>query len=75
LLFVPGIPITLWGPSDGPVIVNEIPARMEVVFDPDAGMIPDPDALASIPALSSNQFPLSLAAGRVVSAGELLLSA
>lgn len=73
LLFVPGIPVTLWGEPDEPVLVHEISVRLEVVFDPNAGSVPDPDLLAALPVPAANRWTFPLAAGRAHSAGELIV--
>jgi hypothetical protein len=72
LVFVPGIPVTLWGEEPGePVLTHQIGVRLEVVFDPDAGSIPDPDLLAALPVPAANRWSFQLAAGRAHFAGEL----
>lgn len=72
LVFVPGIPVTLWGEEpDEPVLSHEIGVRLEVVFDPDAGIVPDPDLLAALPVPAANRWSFPLAAGRAHFAGEL----
>lgn len=45
LVAVPGIPITTWEEGPGPVLTTRVEAILEVVFDPKAEEIPDPDDL------------------------------
>jgi hypothetical protein len=71
LVFVPGIPVTLWGDPGEPVLVHEVAVRLEVAFDPDAGAIPDPDVLEDLPVPVENRWSFALAAGRVHGAGLL----
>lgn len=67
LVAVPGIPVTTWGADEGPVLATEIPVTLEVVFDPAAGEIPDPDALeATRETLRTSSAPAALASGRVL---------
>jgi len=78
LVVVPGIPITTFGETEGPVVAKEIDATLEVVFDakvkkidgpsqagddPNKGYVPDPDQLETRPA--SDSFKFKLASGRV----------
>jgi hypothetical protein len=68
LVAIAGVPITTWGDVDDPVVVNEVPATLEVYFDPQfdpAGDTPDPDRLETARAgLPSATASLKLASGR-----------
>lgn len=65
LVAVSGIPVTTWEVSSGPVIGTEVDVRVEVVVDPDAGDMPDPDALeANRGVLPNGQRTMKLASGR-----------
>ncbi len=70
LVAVPGIPVTTWETSPGPVMGTEVDVQVEVVVDPAAGDVPDPDALednrASLP---KGQVAVKLASGRTVVRG------
>jgi hypothetical protein len=37
LVIVPGVPVTTWSDAPGAVVVSEIAAQLEVVFDPASG--------------------------------------
>jgi len=67
LVAVPGIPVTTWESSPGPVMGTEVDVQVEVVVDPIAGDVPDPDELeenrASLP---NGQVVVKLASGRTV---------
>ena len=67
LVAVPGIPVTTWETSPGPVMGTEVDVQVEVVVDPVAGDVPDPDELednrASLP---KGQVVAKLASGRTV---------
>lgn len=67
LVAVPGIPVTTWEVSPGPVMGTEVDVQVEVVVDPVAGDVPDPDELednrASLP---KGQVVVKLASGRTV---------
>jgi hypothetical protein len=71
VIFVPGIPVTTWGDADEPAVVQEVAVRLEIVFDPNAGDIPDPDALSALPAPAQNRWTFKLATGRTHHAGQL----
>jgi hypothetical protein len=45
LVPVPGIPLTTWDAGPGPVLATEVEVRLEIVVDPSAPEIPDPDDL------------------------------
>jgi hypothetical protein len=68
MVAVAGVPITTWGDVDQPVVVNEVPATLEVFFDPQfdpARDTPDPDRLEAARAgLPSATASLKLASGR-----------
>jgi hypothetical protein len=67
LVAVPGIPVTTWEASSGPVTGTEVDVQVEVVVDPAAGNVPDPDALeANRETLPSRQTVMKLASGRTV---------
>ena len=74
LVGVPGIPVTTWSPTPGPVTISTVAARVaacfdKTAFDPVTSMYPDPSqleaAFATLP--HSNDIPLDLASGREVS--------
>jgi hypothetical protein len=65
LVAVPGIPVTTWEGSSGPVLGTEVDVQVEVVVDPAAGNVPDPDALeANRGLLPNRQRAMKLASGR-----------
>lgn len=77
MIGVPGIPVTTWsngsddddGDGNGPVVVTEIPATLEVVYDPDFkpmnGDLPDPEDIeARWDDLPSTSLSVQLASGR-----------
>ena len=67
LVAVPGIPVTTWEASSGPVTGTEVDVQVEVVVDPAVGHVPDPDALeANRETLPSRQTVMKLASGRTV---------
>lgn len=67
LVAVPGIPVTTWEASPGPVMGTEMDVQVEVVVDPVAGNVPDPDALeANRATLPNGQAAIRLASGRTV---------
>lgn len=67
LIAVEGIPSTALGEGDGPVVATEIAVRLEVISDPGAGDIPDPDALEARRAdLLVRQTTARLASGKVL---------
>jgi hypothetical protein len=76
LVAIPGIPVTTWDEGNGeaegeeeeaPVLATMIEVRLEVVFDPTAGPIPDPDALeARRDELRIRDTVLTLASGQVL---------
>ena len=79
MVAVPGIPITTWGEGngdnagddDGPVVVHEIQATLQVIvdpqFNPEDGDIPDPDDLeARRNELPSSSVNVQLASGQTL---------
>ena len=65
LVAVPGIPVTTWEVSSGPVMGTEVDVQVEVVVDPAAGSVPDPDELeANRGILPNRQRAMKLASGR-----------
>ena len=67
LVAVPGIPVTTWETSPGPVMGTEVDVQVEVVVDPVAGDVPDPDELEENRAgLPKGQVVVKLASGRTV---------
>jgi hypothetical protein len=67
LLAVEGIPSSSLGEGDGPVVATEIAVRLDVVWDPAAGAVPDPDALeARHTELLIRETTAKLASGRVL---------
>lgn len=67
LVAVPGIPVTTWEVSSGPVMGTEVDVQVEVVVDPAAVNVPDPDALeANRGALPGSETAMKLASGRTV---------
>ncbi len=67
LIAVKGIPSTSLGEGDGPVTATEIAVRLDVVWDPSAGTVVDPDALEARQAgLLVRQANARLASGRVL---------
>ena len=67
LVAVPGIPVTTWGEDAGPVLTTEVEARLEVVFDPASGPVPDPDDLeARRNELRLKSSTVMLASGRAI---------
>jgi len=67
LIAVEGIPSTSLGDADGPVVATEIVARLEVIWDPLASGVPDPDDLETRrAALLVRQTTARLASGRVL---------
>jgi hypothetical protein len=70
LVAVPGVPRITWQESGESVLVSEIEATLEVVFDKDAGAVVDPDRLEKQrQTLIVTRFPpIKLAAGRPVTA-------
>jgi hypothetical protein len=67
LVPVPGIPLTTSDGGPGPVVATEVQVTLEVIVDPAAAGVPDPDDLearhAALRVASSNAM---LAAGRVL---------
>jgi hypothetical protein len=67
LVAVPGIPVTTWEVSSGPVMGTEVDVQVEVVVDPAAVNVPDPDALeADRGVLPGSETAMKLASGRTV---------
>jgi hypothetical protein len=67
LVAVQGIPSTTFDDSAGPVVATEVAVRLEVVWDPDAAELPDPDDLENRRVeLMVRSATAMLAAGRVV---------
>jgi hypothetical protein len=67
LVPVPGIPVTTWEAAPGPVMGTEVDAQVEVVVNPFAGNVPDPDALeANRAMLPRGEALIRLASGRTV---------
>ncbi|MDH5666857.1 MAG: hypothetical protein OEY86_02450 [Nitrospira sp.] len=67
LVAVPGIPVTTWESSPGPVMGTEVEVQVEVVVDPLAEIMPNPDELEdNRVSLSSSQVVVKLASGRTV---------
>lgn len=68
LVAVPGIPVTTWdGGGGGAVLTSEVDVDLEVVWDPDADGLPDPDALERrADELVASTTRVTLAAGRVL---------
>lgn len=67
LVPIPGIPVTTFGASAGPVLVFELDARLEVFADPAATGPPDPESLETRRAtLRSTQQNVKLASGRTL---------
>ena len=67
LIAVEGIPSTSLGVGDGPVVTTDVVVQLQVVWDPAAGPVPDPDALeARRVALLVRQTTARLAAGQVL---------
>ena len=66
LVAISGIPVTTWGDDDtGQVMITEIDATLEAVFDPNAGAIVDPDSLeANRSNLPSAGVAILIASGR-----------
>lgn len=65
LVAVPGIPVTTWGEGAGEVLATEVEALLEVVVDPTAPDLPDPDDLEARRAtLPTGESPIRLASGR-----------
>lgn len=66
LVAVSGVPITTWGDDENAVIAHEIDVKIETVFDPHAGAVPDPDDLEKRrSSLPSSTTTTKLASGRV----------
>ena len=67
LIAVPGIPVTTWEAAPGPVMGTEVDVQVEVVVDPGASEVPDPDHLEAHRAtLPNTQVTMKLASGRTV---------
>lgn len=67
LVAVQGIPSTTFDDGAGPVVATEVAVRLEVVWDPDAAEMPDPDDLeARRVELLVRSRTAMLAAGRIV---------
>ena len=65
LIVVSGIPITTFSAADGgSPLATEIDVKVEVIFDPAAGKIPDPDAVEANGGLPTASSTHKLAAGR-----------
>lgn len=67
LVVVPGIPVTIasGGNGNGPVLVHEIDVILQVIFDPNAGPLPDPDQLeANLGVLQTSTQAAQLASGQ-----------
>lgn len=67
LVVVPGIPVTMasGGNGNGPVLVHEIDVTLQVIFDPHAGPLPNPDHLeANLGILRTTTQAAQLASGR-----------
>jgi hypothetical protein len=70
LVVVPGIPITIssGGNGGGPVLTHEIDVTLQVIFDPDAEGLPDPDHLEeNLGSLRTSTQAAQLASGRHLS--------
>jgi hypothetical protein len=67
LVVVPGIPITTFNVGNGPPLAAEIDVNVEAIFDPGAGVVPDPDQVEAESGLPSVSAPHKLAAGRELS--------
>jgi hypothetical protein len=67
LVAVQGIPSTTFDEGEGPVLATEVAVRLEVIHDPDAPEVPDPDDLEARRAdLRVRTATAMLASGRVV---------
>jgi|CXWL01.1.fsa_nt_gi hypothetical protein len=67
LVAVLGIPVTTWEEAPGPVLASEVDVQVEVVWDPAAPVVPDPDDLEVRRAtLPRGQTTVKLASGRTV---------
>ena len=67
LVAIPGFPAPPWEEGSGPVLTNEVGAILNVVFDPNAGQLPDPDQLeANNSTLPSSSISVALASGRTL---------
>lgn len=67
LVPVPGIPITTFEEGPGPVVTTEVEVRIEVIVDPAAPAVPDPDDLeARRDDLRAAVATATLAAGRTL---------
>lgn len=64
---VPGIPVTTWGDGSGAVLTREVESRIELVFDPLAADVPDPDELeAGCDGWRAGTADARLASGRTI---------
>jgi hypothetical protein len=67
LVPVPGIPLTTFEDGPGPVLATAVEVRIEVIVDPDAPRVPDPDDLeARRDALRAEVATATLSGGRTV---------
>jgi hypothetical protein len=67
LVAVQGIPSTIFGDDEGPVVVDDVAVSLELVHDPDAEWPPDPDELERRrDDLRVRATPAALASRRVV---------
>ncbi len=65
LVVVPGIPVTISNGGNGAVLTHEIDVTLQVIFDPDAGALPNPDDLeANLGTLKTSTQAAQLASGR-----------
>jgi hypothetical protein len=67
LVAVPGIPVTTWNDDEEQVLATSVAVTLQVVWDPDAGPLPDPDDLERRrAALLVRTHALTLSSGQVL---------